>query len=562
MLVAGDSFSQSLYKKCYSSCAGLPDGGTYLLQSDLVQSSTGQFSYVLFNAQHNNVITSILSRFDSLGNNISLKGRPASMVTIQVSQDSTIFTQTLPLRILRVHDNLFITLSIQDSIIQDTNIYTIFSWLIISSFDSTLTLTRSSRYFLNMPVTHPFLFIADENRVPLKVQLNPDSSRFTIAITCASKNLNSTSSVLVATFDTSGQFINAARKSLAGDNLWVYDLRVDVNGFNYLLVKSDTSFGLLKLDSSLALIQSWQYSTVGLPWVPFLLNLKSNSATIISTQSNFSSVMIIETDTLFNITNSQLLAADSSFVLGSGFGLNEEGIVLFTEKDWIGFQTTKQQDVLFIDSLNVNPAPFIRTRNREFYPAYNVKLPMFGSFIKNKSGFLALISEGYSDAHFGPFNDIFLSQLGPMTEDCNEMAGVPSNYSYVPVTLGAGVMPVLDSAIIFSSDSVSLNYSPSNIFNIFSCTGHVGLPAEEEVYEENFVVFPNPTTGEITVRGNLENSIKAIEILNLIGEKVLVRKNPIGSSEIQVDLNGLSSGVYLLQVISDEKVWRGKVVKE
>ena len=74
-------------------------------------------------------------------------------------------------------------------------------------------------------------------------------------------------------------------------------------------------------------------------------------------------------------------------------------------------------------------------------------------------------------------------------------------------------------------------------------------------------VFPNPTINSIEIRSdyNLENAI--ISVFDLNGRRVLNYKNTDGSN--LVDLTSLSTGEYILRVISSEgKIYSTKILKK
>jgi len=78
-------------------------------------------------------------------------------------------------------------------------------------------------------------------------------------------------------------------------------------------------------------------------------------------------------------------------------------------------------------------------------------------------------------------------------------------------------------------------------------------------------VFPNPASDKITV-SSLEK-INAIEIYNLIGEKVYVINNsnnavgiPMGQTSIGIDLSGFQKGIYFVKMYGQENSQTKKIV--
>lgn len=73
---------------------------------------------------------------------------------------------------------------------------------------------------------------------------------------------------------------------------------------------------------------------------------------------------------------------------------------------------------------------------------------------------------------------------------------------------------------------------------------------------EGVSVYPNPTNGDVTVNSPAGSSI---QVYNVLGSVV---KSLTGATAVQsVSLEGLSSGVYIVKVANDNKVFQTKIVK-
>jgi hypothetical protein len=71
-------------------------------------------------------------------------------------------------------------------------------------------------------------------------------------------------------------------------------------------------------------------------------------------------------------------------------------------------------------------------------------------------------------------------------------------------------------------------------------------------------VFPNPTTDFLTIQNSSNTQIDKIIVSDISGKTVL-QQNQNAS---QVNVQNLSKGMYLLQVVSGAKNWQSKFVKE
>ena len=90
-----------------------------------------------------------------------------------------------------------------------------------------------------------------------------------------------------------------------------------------------------------------------------------------------------------------------------------------------------------------------------------------------------------------------------------------------------------------------------------ACAGLVGIE-EFSVSGLEFRVFPNPTSGKITLQVNLpQNSNTRITVYNVLGE--LVYDQPFINR--QIDLSYLPGGMYFLHIAQGQTTLREKIIK-
>ncbi len=73
-------------------------------------------------------------------------------------------------------------------------------------------------------------------------------------------------------------------------------------------------------------------------------------------------------------------------------------------------------------------------------------------------------------------------------------------------------------------------------------------------YRENYLnltAYPNPTNGTINVEYNSQNPVQ-FNVINLLGENVL-SQNTSNTNNTTIDVNGLTKGLYFLQMTTDSK---------
>ncbi|MCB4809226.1 T9SS type A sorting domain-containing protein [Tamlana sp. 62-3] len=81
--------------------------------------------------------------------------------------------------------------------------------------------------------------------------------------------------------------------------------------------------------------------------------------------------------------------------------------------------------------------------------------------------------------------------------------------------------------------------------------------------EIDVLIYPNPTKDFVTLKSsgldfNKDNSYR---VFNYQGK--LINKKPIANNETQINLNYLSTGLYIIQVFVDEQLWKTfKILKQ
>lgn len=139
---------------------------------------------------------------------------------------------------------------------------------------------------------------------------------------------------------------------------------------------------------------------------------------------------------------------------------------------------------------------------------------------------------------------------------------------YGSVTAALSGVDVVEVDFAVSSGSVTggVQNAAANQFLVDNVT--VTAVATENLLSTNsnilsvndFSVFPNPTKDIVNV-SNTTSSINSIEITDLNG-RVVKTVNAIDASNAQVNISDLSTGVYMMKIVSDKGTTTKKVIKE
>jgi hypothetical protein len=79
--------------------------------------------------------------------------------------------------------------------------------------------------------------------------------------------------------------------------------------------------------------------------------------------------------------------------------------------------------------------------------------------------------------------------------------------------------------------------------------------------ESKFVVYPNPTTGELRIT-NDELRITGVKIFDIYGKNIpLSTCQLVSSSTVTIDISHLSTGIYFARISTETGVVTKKVIK-
>ncbi|MBX2985845.1 MAG: T9SS type A sorting domain-containing protein, partial [Bacteroidia bacterium] len=87
------------------------------------------------------------------------------------------------------------------------------------------------------------------------------------------------------------------------------------------------------------------------------------------------------------------------------------------------------------------------------------------------------------------------------------------------------------------------------------------LDVKSDFALSGFAVYPNPSTGMITITNHNNTAIANISISNMLGATVMSKVESNSNSEYSFDLSDMSNGVYMVKIVTaDNQVLTHKVV--
>ncbi len=86
------------------------------------------------------------------------------------------------------------------------------------------------------------------------------------------------------------------------------------------------------------------------------------------------------------------------------------------------------------------------------------------------------------------------------------------------------------------------------------------LTSIDELDDELISLFPNPTTADVEIKLSPLIQNYQLRVLNTLGE-IVANKNNMSETYTSIDLQRMDAGVYFVEIIKGNKLWRRKVIK-
>jgi len=92
----------------------------------------------------------------------------------------------------------------------------------------------------------------------------------------------------------------------------------------------------------------------------------------------------------------------------------------------------------------------------------------------------------------------------------------------------------------------------------YMISSNIGI-TEKKDSPITYSVFPNPSNGKFALSAN-NSKITALEIYNVIGEKIFIKSINLDQSSVKVDLTNFPKGIYFIKIMEGEKTQTEKLI--
>ena len=175
--------------------------------------------------------------------------------------------------------------------------------------------------------------------------------------------------------------------------------------------------------------------------------------------------------------------------------------------------------------------------------------------------------DGYSVPHFVDIDGAWHLFIGARDGKMHYATGIENNVNpgqnfdlYVPQFAGFNAQSYSAFAIgdVNGNERFEL-FSGNDLggVDLFEHDPNSNISVPEETWENQILVYPNPTENAVYIMNLPENA--RITVLNAVGQSLLTEQ--VSASQIQLDLSAYQRGVYFLVVEANGSVKTIKVVK-
>jgi endoglucanase len=98
-------------------------------------------------------------------------------------------------------------------------------------------------------------------------------------------------------------------------------------------------------------------------------------------------------------------------------------------------------------------------------------------------------------------------------------------------------------------------------YGYFFAGGTLGL-SDFDKFDEEIKMFPNPTNNFLKISLPIDAQIKNIDINDILGRLLLQKNIDNNLGEYNIDLSNMPTGIYLVNLKSQDQVWTRKIVKQ
>ncbi len=132
------------------------------------------------------------------------------------------------------------------------------------------------------------------------------------------------------------------------------------------------------------------------------------------------------------------------------------------------------------------------------------------------------------------------------------------------VTFDSGLASVVGSfttSLALNPQASPINSNGGSDIFVGSFSYDTAVSVKEVAVNSPLVIFPNPANAEISIQVPLGLVVKNIRIFSLSGVELTTNHVMASSGQIQIIVQNLSPGLYIVEVASDSGIFRSKFIK-
>ncbi|MBW1296143.1 glycoside hydrolase family 9 protein, partial [Aquimarina litoralis] len=149
------------------------------------------------------------------------------------------------------------------------------------------------------------------------------------------------------------------------------------------------------------------------------------------------------------------------------------------------------------------------------------------------------------------------NENNPDTGDCSG-SGVsfPTNFP---------ASKYVDHWCSYSTNEITINWNAPLVYamhalNFYQNENVTLSVGENEINQNTIKVFPNPISDVLNIQSSLANTISKVELYSIQGKKILSKE--IDNTTASLNISNITSGLYLVKIISEGQSHTSKIIKQ
>jgi hypothetical protein len=149
--------------------------------------------------------------------------------------------------------------------------------------------------------------------------------------------------------------------------------------------------------------------------------------------------------------------------------------------------------------------------------------------------------------------------LGDYTGEIEVVSSCSSSFTITQSPAPGTLIPYAETETVLLT--VTDEFGETALCQITVCSDSV-LGVEDQMMQDNFIMYPNPASGLVTIENRNGISVSKVEIIDINGRLLRVEEVSSDAETISLSFGSYSSGMYFVKINTEEGSFVKQIIKE